>query len=306
MKLSIVTTLYHSASFIDEFHGRAVAVAREAVGDDFEVVFVNDGSPDESLAKAVALANRDARCVVVDLSRNFGHYRAIMTGLAHARGELIFLIDSDLEEQPEWLGPFLERLNAEGADVVYGVQQRRKGGAVERWSGALFYRLMRILSSAEMAPDMVTSRLMTARYVAGLLLHEERESDIGGLWATAGFSQLPHRVEKLSKPGTTYNLRRKLKLATDSVVSFSSLPLQFILYLGLTMTGAALIALLALLFTGSLTSALTLLLVSVWLLSGALMAALGVLGLYLANTLAEVKRRPYTIVRKVYGRDERR
>lgn len=306
MRLSIVTTLYDSAPFVDEFHRRAVAAAEQAAGGDFEILFVNDGSPDDSLARAIAIAEADPRSVVIDLSRNFGHYRAIMTGLAHATGDLIFLIDSDLEEQPEWLQPFLAQLQSDQADVVYGVQHRRKGGAVERWTGALFYRLMRIFSAAEMAPNMVTARLMTARYVAALLLHEERESDIGGLWALAGFAQRPQRIEKLSKGRTTYSLRRKLKLAANSIVSFSSLPLRLILYFGLATSGAALVWLLTLLATGALTRGTSALLVSLWLVGGALMTALGIIGLYLANMLAEVKRRPYSIVRKIYGRDERR
>jgi putative glycosyltransferase len=306
VKLSIVTTLYQSAPFVEEFYERAVAAAQRAAQDEFEILFVNDGSPDESLAKAVAIAEGDSRCVVVDLSRNFGHYRAIMTGLAHATGELIYLIDSDLEEQPESLEPFLALLRAEQVAVVYGVQIRRKGGAAERWSGALFYRLMRIFSATEMAPNMVTARLMTRRYVAALLLHKERESDIGGLWSMAGFAQRPSLVEKLSKGRTTYDLRRKLKLATNSVVSFSSLPLRLILYFGLATTTVALAWLLALAFTGSSTSGASTLLASLWFVGGAIMTALGIIGLYLANMLAELKRRPYTIVRKVYGRNERR
>jgi putative glycosyltransferase len=101
MKLSVVATLYRSAAHLREFHRRATEAARAYAGEDYEIVLVNDGSPDDSLALAVQLAAADPRLVVVDLSRNFGHHKAMMTGLAHAHGERVFLIDSDLEEDPQ-------------------------------------------------------------------------------------------------------------------------------------------------------------------------------------------------------------
>lgn len=106
MKLSIVATLYQSAPHIKEFYVRVSAVAQQLVGDDYEIVLVNDGSPDDSLDIAIQLTDTDDHVVVVDLSRNFGHHKAMMTGLAYAKGEQVFLIDSDLEEEPEWLISF--------------------------------------------------------------------------------------------------------------------------------------------------------------------------------------------------------
>jgi glycosyltransferase involved in cell wall biosynthesis len=109
-------------------------------------VLVNDGSPDNSLDLAIKLTEQDSHVVVVDLSRNFGHHKAMMTGLAHAKGELIFLIDSDLEEEPEWLEAFLQQMRQDCCDVVYGVQERRKGNWFERWSGQWFYRFFKALT----------------------------------------------------------------------------------------------------------------------------------------------------------------
>jgi putative glycosyltransferase len=141
MLLSIVGTMYHAAPYLEEFVARASAAAR-VLGMDYEIVLVNDGSPDESLQLAKAIADVRPEVRVVDLSRNFGHHRAMMIGLQHVRGERVFLIDLDLEEPPEMLGDFLRTLQANpDADVVYGQLQRRKGGWWERASGALFYRL---------------------------------------------------------------------------------------------------------------------------------------------------------------------
>ena len=130
MKLSIVTTLYKSSPYIDEFY---VRISKEAqkITNDYEIIFVDDGSPDDSLLKVVALYERDSRVKVVELSRNFGHHKAIMTGLSCAKGDFVFLIDSDLEEAPELLGSFWNELQKEDdLDVVYGVQEKRKGGVV--------------------------------------------------------------------------------------------------------------------------------------------------------------------------------
>src|SRR5450631_3293689 len=108
MKLSIVATLYQSSLHIDEFHRRAGTAAQRLVGSDYEIILVNDGSRDDSLDLAVAISRHDRHVIVVDLSRNFGHHKAMMTGLAHAQGDRVFLIDSDLEEEPEWLETFAD------------------------------------------------------------------------------------------------------------------------------------------------------------------------------------------------------
>ena len=138
MKLSIVATLYQSSPYINEFYERASLVAREIAENDYEIVFVNDGSPDNSLDLAVKLTKKDPHVIVVDLSRNFGHHKAMMAGLEHSSGSKVFLLDSDLEEEPEWLYDFSQRMMDDGSDVVYGRQKIRKGGWFERWSGEVF------------------------------------------------------------------------------------------------------------------------------------------------------------------------
>ena len=163
MKLSIVATLYQSAPYISEFYARASAAAKELVGEEFEIVLVNDGSPDNSLDLAIKLTEQDSHVAVVDLSRNFGHHKAMMTGLDHTSGELIFLIDSDLEEDPEWLLSFDEQMKQEHCDVVYGIQERRRGNWFERWSGQWFYLLFNALSGLTLPENIATARLITRR-----------------------------------------------------------------------------------------------------------------------------------------------
>jgi putative glycosyltransferase len=305
MKLSIVATLYKSAPYIEEFCRRAGAAAKTIVGNAYEIVLVNDGSPDNSLDLSVTLCESDMHIVVVDLSRNFGHHKAMMTGLAHTRGEQVFLIDSDLEEEPEWLLSFAKQMAQESCDVVYGVQEQRKGRIFERWSGWLFYRLFRLLTKLEVPKNIVTARLMSRRYVQALLRHEEREVNIGGLWHITGFDQRSQLIKKHNTSETTYTLRRKMSILIDAVTSFSNAPLVGIFYFGASISAAAAMYaayLIAsyLVYTRPL-SGYTSIMASIWLLGGLIISFIGVVGIYLSKIYSETKRRPYTIVRHVYG-----
>lgn len=307
MKLSIVTTLYRSARFLDEFHRRCTTAAG-ALCDDFELVLVNDGSPDDSLAVAVALQRRDPRVRVVDLSRNFGHHKAMMTGLAHARGELVFLLDSDLEEPPELLADFAAEMNRTGADVIYGVQKERRGGWLERASGRAFYALFNAIATEPIPPNLITARLMTRRYVDALLLHTERAICISGLWAITGFEQRGYEVEKGYKGSSSYDLVRKLSRLVDAITSFSNRPLIYIFYLGCAISFFAALAavylVLSRIFMGTMLAGWPSLIVSIWLLGGLTIFCLGVIGIYLSKIFVETKQRPLTIVRRVYAADE--
>ena len=305
MKLSIVSTLYRSAPYLEEFHAR-VSIAAASVTPDYEIVLVNDGSPDASLEVALTLFNRDARVRVIDLSRNFGHHKAMMTGLAHAQGDLVFLLDSDLEEEPELLHRFLDTLRHEHADVVYGVQSERRGSAVERATGWAFFKVFNLLSNWPIPVNLVTARLMTKRYVSALVAHRERETMIAGLWAVTGFLQVPLALTKHSRSASTYGLGHKISILVNSVTSFSHTPLIFIFYMGAAIlciaSGAAGYLVVRRLFFGELLAGWASLIVSVWLLGGLTLFSLGIIGIYLSKIFLETKRRPYTIIRDIHER----
>jgi putative glycosyltransferase len=305
MKISIVATLYQSASYISEFHKRVRAAAFRLVGDDFEIILVNDGSPDNSLNLAIELTMLDSHVTVIDLSRNFGHHKAMMTGLAHATGDRVFLIDSDLEEEPEWLEAFAQQLEREKCDVVYGVQERRKGNLFERWSGQWFYHFFKALTGLTLPENVVTARIMTRRYVDALLRHEEREVFLAGLWHITGFDQQSHIIKKLNTSETTYTLRRKMSLLVNSVTSFSNAPLVGIFYIGISISLFALVYIFYLsanwLLLAKPMSGWTSVMASIWLLGGMVISFIGVVGIYLSKIFSETKRRPYTIVRKIYA-----
>ena len=305
MELSIVTTLYRSEAYIEEFHRRITAAA-ERITSDFEILMVNDGSPDGSLHTACGIADRDERVSIIDLSRNFGHHRAMMTGLARASGRIVFLIDSDLEEAPELLSEFYKKLRDTGADVVYGRQVKRKGGLFERASGSLFYRLFKLLSSAPVPYNLTTVRLMSARYVRSLIEHRDREIFLAGLWQITGYEQVPLDVTKYSKGTSSYTVRRKISIFVNAITSFSNRPLIFVFYLGVAIMavscGAAVYLVIRRVFFGILLFGWPSLIVSIWMLGGLTIFSLGVIGIYISKIFMETKDRPYTVVRTVYSR----
>lgn len=305
MTLAIVSTMYRSQGFLAEFHRRCVAAAAE-LGQELELILVNDGSPDDSLQVALALRAADPRVTVIDLSRNFGHHRAILTGLAATRADRVFLIDCDLEESPEWVVDFWRALDADpGLDVVYGVQERRKGGLFERSSGALFWRMFNLLTRLSVPESAMTVRLMSRRYVEALLSCGETEVFLGGLLTAVGFKQQGLVRAKRPRQGTSYSLGRKLTLLVEAVTSFSAFPVMAIFYLGMGVAAAAAVMLTYLLarkaFLGDVTLVgWTSVMVSIWFLAGLVMMSIGVIGVYVSRIYMEVKRRPRSIVRAVH------
>jgi len=305
MKLSIVTTLYRSAAHVEEFY-RCASAAAAAVSEDYEIIMVDDGSPDNALDIAIGLHERDPRVCVLGLSRNFGHHKAMMAGLRYARGSLVFLIDVDLDVGPECLVEFYGDLARSRADVIYGVRDAREDALVNRLGGWMFYAVFNRLSPHRLPVNLTTARLMTRRYVDALCRHQEREMIIAGLWVITGYEQIPRTVQKLSRRESSYSFGRRIALLIDAIIAFSDRPLIFIFYLGsfislLSSVGAAyLIA--RRVFFGTVASGWLSLIVSTWLLGGLIIFCLGVVGFYLSKVFIETKQRPYTIVRDVYDR----
>lgn len=289
-----------------EFYQRASDAAKEMVGDDYEIVLVNDGSPDNSLDLAIGLTEKDSHVVVVDLSRNFGHHKAMMAGIEHAKGKKIFLIDCDLEEEPELLLSFENQMISDKCDVVYGVQEDRKGGWFERWSGKLYYWLFNLLINLDHPANITTARLMSRRYVDALLTHEERALVISGLWIITGFDQRAQTVTKKSISPTTYSLRHKATHMVNVITSFSSKPLTFIFFSGVIIFLLSLSYILFLILNRTLYSTpldgWTSLMVSIWLLGGIIISFIGVVGIYISKVFIETKKRPNFIVRNIYGK----
>lgn len=308
MKLSVVTTLYRSESTVEEFH-RRVAQATSEVPAEVEFVYVNDGSPDRSMACVLELKRLDPRIVVVDLARNFGHHPALMTGLALASGDFVFLIDSDLEEPPELLLEFWQALRANPcADAAYGVQMRRKGGLWERTVGAIWYSLFCRLTNVAYPRDSLTARLMTRRFVDAVLLHKERDLDLMGIFALAGYEQIAVPANKGSKGESAYTLGKRLAIAVTGLTAFTTAPLALIPAAGCAMIllslAGGLVWLLSTWAGGESFSSGGFAIWSIWFVGGLLLTALGILALYARAILQETKARPSAIIRRIYRGEE--
>jgi putative glycosyltransferase len=303
MKLSIVGTLYKSSPYIHEFYHRSRKAASSLFGNDFEIIFVNDGSPDDSLQKAIELSQSDANVKVVNLSRNFGHHNAILAGLSEASGEVVFLIDTDLEEEPEWLHLFHKQIG-KGWDVVYGSQQiKRKGGYGERLFGWIFWNTFFKLTKLPVQDSPVIARLMTKNYVSALLTYKEKNFFFGGVCAHVGFRQVGIPVNKKDKKQSTYSFILKLTLALNALIAFTAMPLLLLSIMGLFMAMAGILMFADILYsklTGTvLLAGWSSIMASIWFLFGVLTTSVSVVGIYLVKVYDEVKERPRFIIKEV-------
>ncbi|HEX3168087.1 MAG TPA: glycosyltransferase family 2 protein [Chitinophagaceae bacterium] len=305
MKLSAVTTLFHSYPFIEEFYQRMTAEIKK-ITDDYEIIFVNDGSPDNSSEAILQLQETDSSVILIDLSKNFGHHKALRTGLRFAEGDYIFMIDSDLEEDPELLSLFWKQLkNSKDTDVVFAVQKTRKGSWFEKVSGKLYYILFSMLSTTKYPVNTLTARIMSRRYLEALKGFEEKEADLWGLFVLTGFKEESITVNKKDKGKSTYTLRRKIGIAIDTITTLTHKPLYLITILGLIVTIASLLNafIVAIIYfrTGDISSQ-TIIIGSIWLMGGLILTALGIISIYMSKMFLEVKNRPLNIIRKIYRR----
>jgi len=304
MKISVVTTLYQSAPYIAEFVDRS-RVELNKLTSDYEIIMVDDGSPDDSLRTALSLCQHEPHLKIIELSRNFGHHKAMMTGLEYASGELIFLIDVDLEEPPELLGRFFSALCDADLDVVFGFQKKRKGGLIEKVGGALAWKFLNLFLPVKIPHSHSTVRLMTRDYVQALVQHKEQKTAIGGLWVLTGFRQKGIEFEKSSRGQTSYGMNTRLIALLDSITSFSELPLFLIFYMGCAVIVGSIVMGAYLVFrrlNGHLLEGWASTMVSISFFGGLTVFSIGVVGLYVSRIFIETKGRPYTLIRRIHGK----
>ena len=305
MKLSIVTTLYQSESTINKFHALISSEAKKLVSIDYEIIYVNDCSPDKSLEKAIIIFKKDKQTKIIDLSKNFGHHKAIMTGLDYASGDLVFLIDVDLEEDPRYLKNFFSEIKKDGCDVIYGQQKIRRGNWYAKIYGTLFWKFFNKISGLHMGINPSTIRIMSRRYIDALLLHKENEVFLNGLWAITGFVQKPYSITKENYSQTTYTFLKKIHLVVNAITSFSNQPLIAIFYMGVIILSFSSVYIMILLYqyysNNVSVDGWTSMIASIWFLGGLMITFMGIIAIYLSKVFIESKRRPYTITKKIYS-----
>lgn len=307
-RVSIVVPLYNEQEGIAELHRRVTGTCAKLGLAAYEFVMVNDGSTDATLAAAQQLAANDPRLVIIDLSRNYGHQVALSAGLEFCRGERIFVIDADLQDPPELLGPMMAKMD-EGYDVVFGQRTSREG---ESWfkltTARLFYRLLRRLSDTEIAENAGDFRLMNRRALDHLNAMPERLRFVRGMVSWIGLRQFPFPYERQARfaGATHYPFRKMLRLAVDAITSFSVAPLRLASSFGVAFGVLGLVLLLYTLFTwlsGSNVPGWTSLAGMVLIVGSVQMLILGIFGEYLGRIFIEVKARPLYIVKAVINGD---
>lgn len=305
--LSIVTTLYKSERFLNAFVAQCEVAMAEIKCDSYEIVFVNDGSPDDSLGKVLKIKESNSHVVAVDLSRNFGHHYAIMAGLNCCSGDYVFLIDCDLEVPPTKIPTFYNKFMEEkNCDVVFGVQETRKGSFIERKVGGLFYNFFNGLTDTRIPENLLTERLMSRRYVDELVKMGDKNIFMAGMMQWVGFNQIPITIKKGLREGkSTYTLSKRISLSMQAITSFSSYPLVMLFRFGFyisaisVLTGVYFIVQ-KLINPEIVLSGFTFLIVALLFSVGVIVCSLGILGIYIDKLFNQTKGRQTFIVKDIY------
>ena len=305
--LSIVVPCFNEEACLGVLHERLTSAAQSAVGDDYGIVLVNDGSRDTSWTIMRDLAANDPRVLAINLSRNHGHQLALTAGLDLCSGETILIIDADLQDPPERLPAMLETMRTEHADVVYGVRRSRAGEtAFKRATAHGFYRLLSRATEVDIPLDAGDFRLMSRRALDALLAMPEQARFIRGMVAWIGFRQVPFVYDRQERFAgeTKYPLRKMMRFALDALTGFSSAPLKLASHAGLWLSFGSVLLVLYIAYAwaaGRNIPGWTSLMLIVVVLGAIQMFALALLGEYIGRLYNEAKGRPLYIVQEVAG-----
>jgi len=305
-RLAVVVPVYNEEENLGELASRLHAALDSVADLDWHVILVNDGSHDRSVARILEMRQSDPRIGLVDLSRNFGHQAALTAGLAHADGDIVVMMDADLQDPPELIPGLIDRWR-EGYEVVYAVRRSRKTSYLKNLSYRLFYRLNRMIAKIELPLDSGDFCLMDQVVVNALRGLPEYNRFLRGLRSWVGFRQSGYEYDRPDRyAGTTkYSFWKLVNLALSGFLGFSTVPLRMAIWLGV---GAGTIGFILLLWaigtrvlgvpspTGWASTIAVIL-----FLGGVQLLVIGVLGEYIGNVHEEVRRRPVFIVRSCHG-----
>lgn len=309
--LSVIVPVFNESAVIQAFYDRARPALAAIPGVDYELIFVDDGSHDDSYHQLAALAARDPRMRVIKFSRNFGHQVAITAGLDRARGDCIVVIDADLQDPPEVIGEMVQQWRA-GYDIVYGVRADRAGeGPLKLLTASVFYRLLNRITKINIPVDVGDFRLISRRAADELRQLREKDRFVRGLVSWIGFSQtgVNYHREKRYAGETKYPYRKMIKFALDGVTSFSTMPLKIATWMGY---GASFLAFLYLVsvfvqrLLGHTVQGWATIMVALLFLGGVQLICLGIIGEYVGRIFNESKARPLYVIDHVLGESSER
>jgi len=307
--LSVVVPVFNEEANLPELRKRLKVVVEDLGFGKAEVLFVSDGSTDNSEGIIAEYVRGDSLFGAIFLTRNFGHQAAVSVGIATAAGDIVCVIDGDLQDPPEAIPQLLEAIDR-GADVAYAIRTRRKESFFKRFAYAAFYRLLGRVSNIEIPLDTGDFCCMRRCVVDAMLKLPERNRFVRGLRAWVGFRQVGVPYERAARFAglPKYTLWSLAKLAYDGLFSFTELPVKIMQFLGFAVSGAAMMVAIGYaawryLSPGVFPSGFATLTISLWFIGGVQLLFLGVLGEYVVRTFDEVRRRPVALVREIMRHD---
>jgi len=304
--LSVTIPCYNEEAGLTELHRRVTSICQTVIGDDYEIILVNDGSRDGTWNAISALSAADPHVIGVDLSRNFGHQAALTAALTLCTGRRIFILDADLQDPPELLADMMTVMDG-GADVVYGKRRKRDGETKrKKITAKLFYRLLAGMIDFDIPTDAGDFRLMSRRVLDALLSMPETHRFIRGMVSWIGFTQVPLEYDRQSRYAgeTGYTFAKMINFALDAITAFSARPLRIGLYAGMGLVGLSILGILYSLISWAFFSTQpgwTSLIITVMFLGGAQIFMIAMIGEYVSRTFVQTKGRPLYFLREVIG-----
>jgi glycosyltransferase involved in cell wall biosynthesis len=306
VKYSVIIPVYNEALVIRETYKRLKTVMEQADGS-YELLFVNDGSKDETIEILKELSLKDETVKYLDFSRNFGHQIAITAGMDYALGEAVVIIDADLQDPPELILEMIQKWK-EGYEVVYAKRTKRKGETIfKKVTAHLFYRILRASTDIDIPLDTGDFRLMDRKVCDQLVSMRERNRFVRGLVSWVGFKQTAVEYERDERFAgeTKYPLKKMLRFSMDGITSFSYKPLKLASLLGFFLSFSSVIWMVVVLylklFTNSTVVGWSSLLMATLFFNGVVLIMLGVMGEYIGRIYDEVKHRPLYILKDCRG-----
>jgi dolichol-phosphate mannosyltransferase len=292
MKISVVIPVYNEEEIIPVLYERVSSAMIKWI-DDFEIICVNDGSKDRTIDLLIDCHRKDPRWKVVSLSRNFGHQAAFLAGLTHASGDLIAMIDGDLQDPPELLENFKNKI-LDGYDVVFGVRKKRKEIVWKKLAYKIYYRFLKKVSQVPIPLDSGDFSMITRNVLNEILASKEHSLFIRGIRSWVGFQQFGYEYERDKRYGgePKYTLKKLFQLAYNGVFSFSTFPLALIY--------SAYAIGMKILYPEKIIQGFTTLAIAIFIFSGVQLIALGMIGEYVLRIYDETRNRPIFIVKEKY------
>lgn len=309
-KISVVVPMYYEEAVVEECYKRTKAVLNSLENYEHEIIFVNDGSTDNTLPLLEEIAKNDTNVKVISFSRNFGHQAAVTAGLKYTTGDCTMIIDSDMQDPPELLTDML-KLWEEGNEVIYAKRKTRKGESkFKLFTAKMFYKILNGLSDVEIPKDTGDFRLADKKVIEVINSLPEHNKFLRGLFSWVGFKQVPFEYERQERFAgkTKYPLKKMLKLAGDGILSFSTKPLRIIGGLGVISIFISIIlliyTLISYIFASDIEAGWTSMMVAITFFAGVQLVSIWMMSEYIARIYDDTKKRPEYIINKKINIEE--